>query len=112
MSLNFYLGASNYFKILDFNKNAIFKSFGFFPEFRILFNPVLPKKITYEQDGELFSKKGEYEIQVSYGYGGGIFLKTNSGLIALKIELNTNDPFSVLRDLEYGKRIICVQFNF
>lgn len=103
LTTNLYFGASNYFKILKFDENATFKSFGFFPEFRFLFNPFLPRKISYNDDGILYKRTGAYKVQTSFGYGGGVFFKTKSGLIALKVELNSNDPFEVLRGLEYGE---------
>jgi hypothetical protein len=104
LTLNLYLGTTNYFKLFDFESNSVFESFGFFPEFRCFLNPYLPRKITYEHDSIIHIKKGDYKMQASYIYGGGIFFKTNSGLIALKVELNLNDPFKVLRNLEYGQK--------
>jgi hypothetical protein len=103
-TLNLYFGASNYFKIINFDENAIFDNFGFFPEFRCFFNPYLPREMNYKQDGVLFRKKGAYKNQMSFGYGGGVFFKTKSGLIAFKVELNSNDPFEVLRNLEYSSK--------
>jgi hypothetical protein len=100
---NLFIGASNYFKIVAFDKDATFKNFGFFSEVRFFFNPLLPRKITFEDDGILYKRTGGYKVQTSIGYGGGVYFKTSSGLIALKVEWNSNDPFEVLRDLEYGE---------
>ena len=121
LTTNLYLGVSNYFKILEFDKNVNFENFGFFPEFRFFFNPLLPRKITYEDDGILYKRTGGYKVQTSFGYGGGVYFKTKSGLIALKVELNSNDPFEVLRGLEYGEvdmpfskgnqLLICLRFS-
>ena len=94
------------FKIIEFKENQVFDYFGFFPEFRFFFNPYLPKKITYEHDGTIFNKNGDFKMQTSYGYGGGIFFKTKTGLIALKVEINSNDPFEVLRNLDYGQKVM------
>jgi hypothetical protein len=104
LTLNLYLGATNYFKLIEFKENKVFDYCGFFPELRFMFNPYLPRKITYEHDGTVFNKNGDFKMQASYGYGGGIFFKTKTGLIALKIEFNSTDPFEVLRNLEYGQK--------
>jgi len=106
LTFNLYLGTTNYFKIIEFKENQVFDYFGFFPEFRFFYNPYLPKKITYEHDGTIFNKNGDFKMQASYGYAGGIFFKTKTGLIALKVEFNSNDPFEVLRNLDYGKKVM------
>ena len=73
---------TNYFKVLAFDEDTVFKSFSFFPEFRFFFNPWLPRNVPYEEDGIIHYKKGIFKTQTSFGYGGGLFFKTNSGLIA------------------------------
>ena len=100
---NLFIGAANYFKIAAFDEDATFKSFGFFPEVRFFFNPLLPRKISYEDNGMLYKRTGGWKVQTSIGYGGGVYFKTSSGLIALKFEWNLNDPFEVLRGMEYGE---------
>ncbi len=107
MTVNLHLSAAYYLKVFDFKAHRNFKSFGIFPEIKFLFNPMLPRRMVYENNGVFIGVKGGYKAQASFGYGGGIFFTPKRrirSLISLHFEINHSDPFEVLRGLNYQNK--------
>ena len=90
-----------------FKKDAKFERMGFFPECRILFSPLLPFKVSYEnKKGESIKFKGDKISQFAYSIGGGLFIGSmKEGYIAVKFEMNTIDMFESLRKLDDLKKV-------
>ena len=88
-------------------KNGSGRYFGFFPECRLYFTPVLPRKIIYVENNfpepdKTITLKGERMSQWAVGIGGGIYWGNyNKTYIALKFETSTIDMFESIRSLDY-----------
>jgi hypothetical protein len=102
-----FTGVSYNISLLKFKKESLYEGFGFFPEFRIYFSPLLPYVYTYKNDNEeLIKLKSNKKSQFAYSVGGGFYLGNfDDFYIALKFEMNTIDMVESLRDLEANNDI-------
>lgn len=93
----------NLFKIKKESDNY----FGIFPEVRLYFSPLLPRKIVYSEDNyphqnDFTTLKGKCTSQWAYGYGGGIYYgNPKVGYLSLKYETGTIDILESIRALDY-----------
>jgi hypothetical protein len=77
-------------------------NFGFFPECRVYFSPLLPRRLKYYANQELSIVKGPRISQLAYGIGGGIFWgNLKDGYVALRFELSSIDMLESVRQLHY-----------
>jgi len=83
------------------------KQIGIFPECRLYFSPLMPKKVIYVQNNfpepdETITLKGQSVSQLAYAFSGGIYYgNLKRGYLALKFEVSTIDLFESLRPLNY-----------
>lgn len=88
---------------------------GIFPDCRLYFSPLIPRKIVYVEDNypnpnKEVTLKGEKMSQWATGVGGGIFFgNRNTSYIALKFEANTIDLFESIRALGYDNDVFSPQ---
>ena len=103
-----YTGSRYSLNILRFKKDSKFERLGFFPEFRLYFYPIIPRKFKYYDYNEnLIKQKGPRVSQLAYSYGGGIFIGSlNKAYFAIKFLYSTTDPFSTLRKMSFKDQTI------
>ena len=96
--------------ILEIKKGSE-KYIGFFPECRLYFSPLLPRKIIYVENNypepdEVMTLKSKNMSQWAYAVGGGIYFgNRNNSYIAIKFETSTIDLFESIRSLSYKNDI-------
>ena len=97
-----FVGGRYTISLKKFKKDAKFERMGFFPECRILFSPLLPFKVSYENnEGQTKRFKGDKISQFAYSVGGGLFIGSmKEGYIAVKLETSTIDMVKSLRALD------------
>lgn len=101
-TISIYTGSRLSVNLFQFKEGAKFKHFGFFPEFRLYFDPWIPRKFSYSHDYNIVTQKGPFESQLSYGYGGGIYIgSVHEAYFALKFEYRNADPYRTLRKMDY-----------
>lgn len=108
LNFMFYGGIRYNIPLIRINKNSESEHIlGFFPEYRLYFNPYVPRKIKYidENNAEVTSS-GDYATQFAHGIGFGIYIKEkeNNASFALRFEYSNIDAFQTLRELDYGTK--------
>jgi hypothetical protein len=84
---------------------------GFIPEFKVYLNPYVPRRLKYINSfGEERSAKGDYNCQVAYSLGFGVYFEPiNSDMyFALNFEYCNIDAFKTIKQLKYEGKT----FNF
>ncbi len=84
------------------NENST--TIGFYPEAKFYFNPYVPRQINYyDTQGNAFSVKTDYGVQLAYGLGFGIYFMAPDGPVyfAITFEYSNLDAFKLLRHEDY-----------
>ncbi len=109
-----FIGLRYSLNILETKKGSE-RYIGFFPECRLYFSPLIPRKIVYVENNfpapdKEITLKGENMAQWAYGIGGGIYFRNrNRAYIALKFETSTIDIFESIRSLDYKNDVFSPQ---
>ena len=77
---------------------------GFIPEFKVYLNPYVPRRLKYINSfGEEKSVKGDYNCQVAYSFGFGVYFEPiNSDMyFALNFEYCNIDAFKTIKQLNF-----------
>lgn len=111
-NLLFYTGARYLLPIAKIKKDTENEyTIGFIPEFKVYLNPYVPRRLKYINSfGEEKSAKGDYNYQVAYSFGFGVYFEPiNSDMyFALNFEYSTIDAFKTIKQLNFEGKT----FNF
>ena len=105
LNFSFLTGARYYINLFNDISSGI-DHLGVFPEYNFYYTPFLSNRITYYDKNEqlVTSSGGGVQSHIAHGYGFGVFFgNKDEGVLTIKGEFNTLNPFKVLNTLSYEK---------